>query len=203
MTEDPVFVRAGGRAIDGVHDLSSRRVDACDPDPPPPRVCGDTYCGPGGSCGDVDGAPGCLCADGFVARRITVAGQESVACQDEDADFLASVLDGDADPCAGFSCGDDGRCEAVNGAPTCACAPGFAAVVDGDAPGLVCREPSARFSSDELLWPPVDDARGDTRFDDEGCAAAEARDPLRGLFGLASLFLIVSSFARVLRGSRR
>lgn len=199
MTEDPVFVRAGGRSIDGVHDLSSRRIDTCTT--APSRVCGETYCGVGGECGDVDGAPGCLCAQGFVARRITVAGKETVACQDESADYISAAL-GDADPCAGFSCGDQGRCEAVNGAPTCACAPGFAAVVVGAAPRLECRQPSARFSSDELLWPErLDDPRGDTRFDDEGCAAAGARDPLRALFGLALLFLSVGSFARLLRRS--
>lgn len=163
MTDDPVFAPFPGGDVSNVHDLSDRApVEVCSGDVTA-VPCGQTYCGFGQRCAMTEsGAEGCVCGDGFVARAITAPRGRglplgtSVTCQDASLDLLQSLGDQIADPCAGLSCGEGGRCLPVNGFATCACDDGFAARPDFSGPngrGLTCEPVVATFEPAQLLWP--------------------------------------------------
>lgn len=76
----------------------------------------------------------CACAPGSSARTTFDArGMPTVACQDQRMSFMNPGESDEsggvfADPCVGFSCGDHGRCVAMNLTPTCECEAGYVAV---------------------------------------------------------------------------
>jgi hypothetical protein len=150
MTSDPVFgLSAEGdvarnhqlsRFVNGEDQCADQRMDSLDP-------CDFATCGAGGLCRPVD-APGvsnnastmvrvagCACVPGATARTtLGAGGGAETVCQDGRLSFMnpgdrdegsGAVL---PDPCAGFSCGDRGRCTAVNLTPTCVCDQGFVAI---------------------------------------------------------------------------
>jgi hypothetical protein len=169
MTVDPVLGRSPEGDVDRLHQLSRfvNGVDQCSEDQ---RVstdpCDFTTCGAGGLCRTVlvpgeagnnssvsVATAGCACLPGATAR-VTVApdGSSAVICQDGRMSFL-NAGDRDIqtdevlpDACAGFDCGENGRCMAVNMTPTCVCDQGFIAVGGVDENGarrLSCVEPDA------------------------------------------------------------
>lgn len=133
--------------------------------------CDFTTCGAGGHCAEAeevfrdergnvvftDQVPACACAPGAAARvvRSSRGGFETI-CQDLRLSFMNpgdrlypedQVL---PDPCATFSCGDNGRCININMSPSCECDQGFVAkaVVNTDpntgtvvSTGIQCVEP--------------------------------------------------------------
>ncbi|HEU4577638.1 MAG TPA: DUF2330 domain-containing protein, partial [Polyangiaceae bacterium] len=157
MTSDPVFGRSVEGDVSTNHQLS-RYVDGVDQCPMDPKIstdpCDFATCGAAGLCrpvpvantgmpavtnGSVDpSAPvaGCACWAGATAR-LTYApdGSTTVVCQDGRLSFL-NPGDSDQqgggevlpDPCAGFSCGSNGQCIAMNLTPTCVCDQGYVAV---------------------------------------------------------------------------
>jgi len=145
MVIDPAFVATTGESVSGVHDLSDRPpVEICRGNASSSRApCGDTYCGEGAVCATTEsGIDGCVCPIGAVARSIqepdVITGllSETVTCQLESHDMMASLADldvpfGDGDPCADSTCGDNGSCVALNGFPTCSCDEGYAAISTG------------------------------------------------------------------------
>jgi hypothetical protein len=78
---------------------------------------------------------GCACLPGATARpTLAPDGSPTIICQDGRLSFLnpgdretesSDVL---PDACAGFSCGLNGQCVAMNLTPTCVCDQGFVAV---------------------------------------------------------------------------
>jgi hypothetical protein len=101
-----------------------------------------------------DPVAGCACLAGATAR-LTFApdGSTTVICQDGRLSFLnpgdreAEGLDVLPDPCAGFSCGSNGQCIAMNLTPTCVCDQGFVAVGQMDSAGtrkMNCVAPSSQ-----------------------------------------------------------
>jgi hypothetical protein len=176
MVVDPMFERAGTSEISNLHDLRFQpevHVDyAIDPRVP----CNQTYCGFGGRCATTSAADGCVCDAGYVARAIegpnvsSLGGQTTVTCQDASFDMMASLTGApgmDMDPCEGVTCGAEGSCVVVSGAPTCQCNDGFAAVIAGNDPsGLRCDEAIEIFEPEQVLWPdwPTDP---DSHRDDE------------------------------------
>jgi hypothetical protein len=167
MTVDPVLGRSSEGDVNRLHQLSRfvNGIDQCSEDQ---RVSSDpcdfATCGAGGLCRTVlvpgeatNGSSvsvaeaGCACLPGATAR-VTVApdGSSTVICQDGRMSFLnAGDRDFETDEvlpdaCAGFDCGENGRCTAVNMTPTCVCDQGFIAVGGVDAGGarrLSCVEP--------------------------------------------------------------
>ncbi len=203
MVLDPVFGAAGTATVSNVHDLSGHDPVHISYDVDPELPCNDTFCGLGGSCATTVGGDGdgCLCEPGYLARRIEApsvsrTGEATVTCQDALFNMMASLdAEMDMDPCEGWTCGE-GSCEVLNGMPTCACDDGFAAVPVGER--LRCREVSAVYDAEQLLWPgwPTDpDAAADdggtaaiapgSMAGCEGCAAS-GRAPI----GLLSLLLL-------------
>jgi MYXO-CTERM domain-containing protein len=98
--------------------------------------------------------PGCACWAGATAR-LTYApdGTTTVVCQDGRLSFLNPGDSDDQgggevlpDPCAGFSCGSNGQCIAMNLTPTCVCDQGYVAVGQIDTDGtrkMNCVKPTA------------------------------------------------------------
>ncbi len=163
MTSDPVLGLSAAGDVDNDHQLS-RFVDGVDQCSMDGSVstdpCDFATCGAGGFCRAVPaadtgmgGAPaalvaGCACLPGATARpTFAPDGSPTVICQDGRLSFLnpgdresdaAEVL---PDACAGFSCGDNGQCVAMNMTPTCVCDQGFVAVSTGAARGMTCLQP--------------------------------------------------------------
>ncbi len=156
LVADAVFSSMNNQAAVGpLHDLSGRTPVPLEL---PGVPCGDTYCGPGGSCAttDVPGVDGCSCDDGFAARAIAgplVAAAEvapSLTCQDTGFDLMASVEADLDDPCAAWDCGL-GACVVTGGVAACACQDGAAGIpVDGR---VSCVAASEVYGPDQLLWP--------------------------------------------------
>lgn len=105
------------------------------------RACDFAACGAAGRCavvGHPDTAEqflGCACAEGALGRIVadsTAPMGVRVACGDARMNFTRPEVvapdDVFADPCVGFSCGDDGECVSLNGFPSCRCSQGFALV---------------------------------------------------------------------------
>jgi hypothetical protein len=154
MTSDPLFGQSSLGDVDQQHQLSRfvNGVDQCAMDQ---RIstdpCDFTTCGAAGLCRQVTPASettpnnpytpvtpaviGCACLAGATAR-VTFApdGTSTVICQDGRLSFLnpgdreEDGLDVLPDPCAGFSCGENGQCVSMNLTPTCVCDQGFVAV---------------------------------------------------------------------------
>lgn len=198
MTDDPTFGPAPGGDVDRVHDLSGRpAIEVCAEERPLEVPCGDTYCGVGALCAaTADGVDGCVCNDGAVARQITApvgagrALRQTVVCQDSELNLLAEADIGN--PCDGYSCGDNGSCQAVNGFATCACDAGFAAVVDNNRNRLLCSPVQSTYAPDQLLSANLPGGLGGR--DGPLCACVSARSTAPGLmaFGLfAGIALLV------------
>ena len=162
MTSDPIFAPSPGLSVGNQLDLGNNEpVDICS-DPAVTDPCGQTYCGEGASCASTEVGDGCVCPAGWVARLIQspeLNGQPlfpTTVCQRLDFDLMSGVdgLDpgADADPCAGFSCGDGGECVSLNGFPTCDCAEGGAAVATRFG-GLQCAEALEVFEPEDALLP--------------------------------------------------
>jgi hypothetical protein len=105
--------------------------------------CTFATCGAGGICRpvtqvDTNGTQttvaACGCVPGATARTTFAPdGSPTVICQDQRMSFLnpgdqTAGAEALPDPCATFSCGDNGSCVAVNMTPTCVCNQGFVAV---------------------------------------------------------------------------
>lgn len=204
MTDDPVFAPSPGPSVDRDHDLSGRPpIEVCS-DTFEPVPCGNTYCGVNSMCATTaGGADGCLCAAGTVARQITSpvganrALTQAVTCQDRELNLLAEADIGD--PCAGYSCGDNGACEAINGFPTCACDSGFAAIVDPSRRRLLCLAVQSQYAPEQLLWieRPADFDGGAAAT----CACVSASTSMPANASLALVMLIgLSTFIRRRRG---
>jgi hypothetical protein len=168
MTSDPVLGRSSlgdvarehqlSRIVDGIDQCSEDARESTDP-------CDFTTCGAGGLCLPVStpsisaGTPAtvvasCACVPGATARATFAPdGSPTVICQDGRMSFLNAgdqeTPDSDVlpDACAGYTCGEHGRCTAMNLTPTCVCDQGFVAVGDIDAQGarrVACVEPDGR-----------------------------------------------------------
>ncbi len=163
MTFDPIFGRSAGedvsrarqlsRVVDGVDQCADVAVSA---DP-----CTFATCGAGGICRpvtqvDTNGTEttvaACGCVPGATARTTFAPdGSPTVICQDQRMSFLnpgdqAAGAEALPDPCATFSCGDNGSCVPVNMTPTCVCNQGFVAVAALNAEGMrltTCAAPDA------------------------------------------------------------
>jgi hypothetical protein len=155
MTSDPVFGRSELGDVGRNHQLSRfvNGEDQCVMDPSVSNdPCDFTTCGASGLCRRIPVAStgmtmtnnnavmggavaGCACLAGATARTTFAPnGDPTVICQDGRLSFLnpgdreddaAGVL---PDPCATFSCGDNGQCVSMNLTPTCVCDQGFVAV---------------------------------------------------------------------------
>jgi hypothetical protein len=141
MTYDPTFRRsdkgivARQRELPYIEEICSR--DAATP--PPTRECDFASCGQLGECREVMNpstkvaSAACACAPGTTARTtFDPQGQPMVTCQDERMSFMNPGERDEAgnvfsDPCTGFSCGEHGRCVAMNLTPTCECEQGYVA----------------------------------------------------------------------------
>ena len=206
MRTDPLFRRSEGGDVARERTLS-RYVDGVDMCPttgeqPPVEPCDFATCGAGGLCRqDETGATGCACLAQATARAtIGSNGAAAVVCQDARMSFINpgdvdNITGGIiADPCLGASCGQNGRCVAVNLTTTCTCDQGFIAVADGQG-ALTCVVPSESVPSDfyertlpeparpgrSLLTPPP--PRAPSLFC--ACATADGRAPLGALAVLA------------------
>jgi hypothetical protein len=134
MTVDPTFVAAAvSTDVSNVHDRRPVPTDAgaCSSFPP----CEASACGTHGTCvrlaagsGCAGGMDACICEPGAVASITAswMAGSSAnVACQPEADNLMPAAMNAGA--CSGFDCGVGGECVAINGVPSCRCAPGFAA----------------------------------------------------------------------------
>lgn len=153
MTSDPVFGRSALDDVSREHQLSRfvNGLDQCSEDF---RIsvdpCDYNTCGAGGLCRSVGGdengvgaVAACACIPGATARpMLAVDGSATVICQDGRLSFMnpgdRQGADGEvlSDPCAEFSCGDNGSCIAMNMRPTCVCDQGFVAKGEFDDAGL-------------------------------------------------------------------
>jgi hypothetical protein len=95
---------------------------------------------------------GCACLPGATARpTFAPDGTPTVICQDGRLSFLnagdreTETSDALPDACAGFSCGRNGQCVAMNMTPTCVCDQGFVAIPAAASPevqrGITCIRP--------------------------------------------------------------
>ena len=153
MTFDPIFGRSAGDDVSQVRQLV-REVDGVDQCPDTPvstDPCTFVTCGAGGICRTVTQVDefqnelevaACGCVPGATARTTFAPdGTATVICQDQRMSFL-NPGDQEAgsealpDPCATFSCGDNGSCVAVNMTPTCVCNKGFVALGSVNAEGM-------------------------------------------------------------------
>ena len=192
MIEDPQFVPGNGGGFDGTFDLSGRTVEACPatgapPAPVGPPACGTLYCGSGDACATSDLGDGCVCRNGHLARTINAPGGGlQVVCTSPAIDLHAGT-----NACATTNCGAAGTCVPVNDRPTCACADGNVAVVDGAA--VTCAPIKGPvFESDQILWPaPPKDLPAPAG----GCGAAH----VGGAASIALWFGAVAVVRRVLR----
>lgn len=149
MTSDPVFGRSAlgdvarehqlSRVVNGIDQCSEEVRTSTDP-------CDFATCGAGGLCRPVPAVAeanvpagtvlaGCACVPGATARATFAPdGSPTVICQDGRMSFLnagdreTASAEALPDACAGFSCGNNGQCVAVNMTPTCVCDQGFVAV---------------------------------------------------------------------------
>ncbi|MEW5852737.1 MAG: DUF2330 domain-containing protein [Myxococcota bacterium] len=152
MSTDPIFRRSELGDVDRVHQLSRivDGVDMCPANTPvQPDPCAFVTCGAGGMCRtDAEGRTGCACLAEATARPMTTStGTGTVVCQDARMSFVNPGDRDDAtgeliaDPCLTTSCGEHGRCVAVNLTPTCSCDRGYIAV-NGEG-GARCVAPSS------------------------------------------------------------
>lgn len=146
MHSDPVFKRDAGGDVSNFHEIPYDDT-MCQL---PPDPCEFTTCGVGGLCrvsveGDVPEAEevGCACVPGATARTTFAPdGSATVICQDMRMSFLnpgdknADGTDALPDTCAGYDCGTNGQCVAMNLTPTCVCDQGYVAVGDIDDSGV-------------------------------------------------------------------
>jgi len=195
MDADPRFAPGGAGYVSNVHDLSDRpEVELCRDAPSSRRVpCGDNYCGVGALCATTEAdVEGCVCPEGDVARVISepdlVAGQlvQTVVCQDESHDMMASVAELDLvgsfdDPCAMAACGENGTCVDVGGFGTCRCDEGYAGVALFDGT-LTCAAVRKTYEPGALLWT-------------SGCGGCQG-NTAAGSAGLAALLLPLLALAR-------
>ncbi len=204
MTDDPFFAPSPGGDISRTHDLSGRPpVEICS-DVFEPVPCGNTYCGVGSQCATTsDGIDGCVCNEGTVARAITApvgAGRaltQTVTCQERELNLLSEADIGN--PCDGFSCGDNGTCEAINGFATCSCDAGFAAVTNFNQPnGVRCSAVQSTYAPEQLLWTEVPRDFGGRSF---LCNCIDSAN--KGVFGAGSMFGLLFGLGFMLRRKRR
>ena len=166
MTVDPIFGRSPLGDVARQHQLSRivNGVDQCSEDlRTSTDPCDFATCGAGGLCRPVAARAsdpnavadaqiaGCACVPGATARpTFAPDGSPTVICQDGRMSFLnAGDRESDMAPalpdaCAGFSCGENGQCVAVNMTPTCVCDQGFVAVgtmAQNGSRGTRCVEP--------------------------------------------------------------
>ncbi len=191
MTVDPTFGATGSNgAVSSVHDLSGQPAVHWDLEVEPPQECGDLYCGTGGLCAvDAQGREGCACGEGYNARiveRPSISSMNEgmgVVCTDARFDLMAD-LDPDlagADPCDGFSCGAGGECVAIGGFPTCDCADGGVAVMQGGQ--MQCVEAVSTYSPEALTWDdvrPIGSAGEPPSCNGDGDSAAAGDPSLNG-----------------------
>jgi len=194
MNSDPAFEEQGGTSVSNVHDLSDRpEVETCWR-PDPPLACGALYCGVGAECARTSEGDGCVCPEGTAARvindpRVQASfASTTVFCQDTTFDLMSSLADlnlpgAGVDPCADFSCGDDGLCTSINGFPACVCADGFAALLDGDA-AMTCAPVEESYGPERLLW--------STAREGCGCSSSSASQAPSGWLVLALCLLPVA-----------
>ncbi len=172
MISDPLFGRSELGDVGRNHQLSRfvNGEDQCAADPNMSTdPCDFTTCGAAGLCRripvadtgmNMSGSPmvmggavaGCACLAGATARlSFAPNGDPTVICQDGRLSFLNpgdredEAADALPDPCATFSCGDNGQCVAMNLTPTCVCDQGFVAVGQLGADGtrqLRCVQPT-------------------------------------------------------------
>jgi hypothetical protein len=164
MLSDPVLGRSSLGDVPRQRDLSQMLdgIDQCQDDTrASEKPCDFATCGAGGVCAPVAwsvsayGSPtrsaGCACVPGATARKtIAPDGSDTVVCQDGRMSFLnpgdreegrTDVL---PDTCAGVSCGEHGKCVAMNMTPTCVCDQGYVAALDprpDSSTALTCVEP--------------------------------------------------------------
>ncbi len=158
MTYDPLFKRSSKGDVSRFHQAGGE-TNSCDQPVVEPTPCDFTACGALGLCREVegDGAIGaaCACAPGFTARTTFVpmldgTMRTTISCVDKQLSFLnpgdknrkGEVL---PDPCPGFSCGEHGKCVAMNMTPTCDCDVGYVArgyVNKDDSRGATCVVPT-------------------------------------------------------------
>lgn len=156
MIYDPIFKRSDKADVSR---FRSAGDDSCTMEPPAPAACDFTACGALGLCreAEVDGKTeaACACAPGFTARTTFVpmldgGMKTTISCVDKRLSFLNpgdKNRKGEAlgDPCAGFSCGEHGKCVAMNMTPTCECDKGYVAygfVKKDETRGATCLPPT-------------------------------------------------------------
>ena len=142
MTYDPLFRQSDKPDVPREHMLPYDAVQCSPAANTPVEPCDFSACGGLGLCSkayDLSVSKSavvlaCACAPGSTARTtFDPAGQPTVTCQDQrmsfinpgEADMTGVVF---PDPCVGYSCGQYGRCVAMNLTPTCECQQGFVAI---------------------------------------------------------------------------
>ncbi len=179
MTIDPMFRPAQSSAPLGrTRNLQSQPAVWWDMWENPPLPCNDRYCGLGGECATTSSnIEGCACQAGTVARMIdrpTLAAtdmSDGVACVSAAFNLMPVMPVEAPDACAGWTCGGNGECVGLNGSPTCACDPGFAAVPIWTGQ-LSCEAIVQQYPPEQLLWPdfpvtPKEDIGDDDDDDDD------------------------------------
>jgi len=179
MTVDPTFGPTGSNVtVSSLHDLRDQDPVFWDLEVNPPKPCNDLYCGTGGLCAlDANGREGCACADGWLARSVerpSVSAMNQgtgVACVSAGFDLMADLPGiAGADPCDGVSCGNGGSCVPLGGSPTCDCAEGGMAAMQGGQ--LTCLELVAAYPPEALLWGDVNPV-GEEDLLGAGCSGDE------------------------------
>jgi hypothetical protein len=137
MTIDPTFAAADGAVdVSNLHDMTQRPNDGGTCEAPP---CSFTDCGPHGRCVEVANTTDagiilypasvetCQCDDGYTAAAVQTSFAIGAAVQCEPVTNNLMPNGGTAGSCPNEMCGQGGECVAINGTPTCACAPGYVA----------------------------------------------------------------------------
>jgi hypothetical protein len=153
MSYDPLFKQSDKADVSRTRTLPFDKAQCSDRSTVDP--CDFSACGQLGLCAEpanksLGTQVACACAPGSTARATNGPQGLTVTCQDErmsfmnpgDRDEAGNVL---ADPCVGYSCGEHGRCVAMNLTPTCECEEGFVAIARSDAAGarsVTCDAPT-------------------------------------------------------------
>jgi hypothetical protein len=149
MSYDPLFKQSDKADVSRTRTLPYDKAQCTDQSRLDP--CDFSSCGQLGLCAelaDKSSRAGCACAPGSTARATTGPQGLTVTCQDQrmsfmnpgDRDDAGNVL---ADPCVGYSCGEHGRCVAMNLTPTCECEQGYVAIANAaGARSVTCEAPT-------------------------------------------------------------
>ena len=158
MTYDPLFRQSDKPDVPRDHLLPYDAAQCGAVAEPPIEPCDFAACGGLGLCSkaydkSLNGAvvAACACAPGSTARTtFDPQGLPTVTCQDQRMSFInpgETDMSGVTfpDPCVGYSCGQYGRCVAMNLTPTCECQQGFVAIgglmTDGQTRRTECAAP--------------------------------------------------------------